>query len=260
MRRRAHIRRRYRVDVHSRSRAFDSLWFGIVAVLAGILLTLDNLGFIDARVFFRWWPALFIWAGVSVALKGRPVFGLIVGLFGFFLLLDNLNYIDLDFSDLWPLVLILLGVKVIWRHREERGGEGMGSEVNRGESGPASSGEEASTAWTSDDSIISAVAILGGVDRKCSSQGFKGGQLTAVMGGCEIDLREASIVDSPAVIDVFALWGGVELAVPEDWTVTMKTQPIMGGISDRTTAPRGGSDKNLILKGTVVMGGLEVKN
>ena len=111
-----------------------------------------------------------------------------------------------------------------------------------------------------EESTINAVAVLGGVDRNCSSQDFTRGQLTAIMGGCEIDLREASIVTSPAVIDIFALWGGVELMVPEDWTVTMKIQPILGGVSDRTTAPRGGSDKNLVLEGTVVMGGLEVKN
>ena len=40
----------------------------------------------------------------------------------------------------------------------------------------------------------------------------------------------------------------------------MKIQPILGGVSDRTTAPKGGSEKNLVLEGTVVMGGLEVKN
>ena len=257
MRRRAHIRRSYRAEVHSPTQ----LWFGIVAVLAGILLTLDNLGFINARLFFRWWPALFIWAGINLAVrKDRPLAGSIFALLGLFLLLDNLNYIDLDFSDLWPLVLILLGVKIIWRHREERDGEDTRSGANPDGSVPSSGGEERSTGWTSEDATINAVAILGGVDRKCSSQRFKGGQLTSVMGGCEIDLREASIVDSPAVIDVFALWGGVELTVPEDWTVTMKTQPIMGGISDKTTAPKGGSEKNLILKGSVVMGGLEVSN
>ena len=259
MRRRAHIRRRFRAEVHSPSRAFDSLWFGMVAVLGGTLLTLDNLGFIDARLFFRWWPALFIWAGVSVARKGRPWAGSILGLFGFFLLLDNLNYIDLDFSDLWPVVLILLGVKVIWRNREEREERSTAAILDESVSG-SSDDPEPTASTQSEEPTINAVGVLGGVDRKCSSQAFEGGQLTAVMGGCEIDFREASILNSPAVIDVFALWGGVELIVPEDWTVTMKTQPIMGGISDRTTAPRGGSDKNLILTGTVVMGGLEVKN
>ena len=179
MRRRAHIRRSYRAEVHSPTQ----LWFGIVAVLAGILLTLDNLGFIDARLFFRWWPALFIWAGINLAVrKDRPLAGSIFALLGLFLLLDNLNYIDLDFSDLWPLVLILLGVKIIWRHREERDGEDTRSGANPDGSVPSSGGEERSTGWTSEDATINAVAILGGVDRKCSSQRFKGGQLTSVMG------------------------------------------------------------------------------
>ncbi len=255
---RRHVRRSFRAEVHSPSQ----LWFGIVAVLAGGLLTLDNLGYIDARLFFRLWPVLFIWAGVSLATqKGRPLAGSIFGLFGICVLLNNLGYIDLDFSDLWPLVLILLGVKVIFRHREERLWDGERSERRGDEFTPGLSSEEESTnSMGTEESTIHAVAVLGGVERNCSSQDFTHGQLTAIMGGCEIDLREASIVTSPAVIDVFALWGGVELMVPEDWTVTMKIQPILGGVSDRTTAPKGGSEKNLVLEGTVVMGGLEVKN
>ena len=212
--RREHVRRRFRAEVHSPSQ----LLLGIVAVLAVVLLTLDNLGFIDARLFFRLWPVLFIWAGVSLATqKGRPLAGSIFALFGFCVLLNNLGYIDLDFSDLWPLVLILLGVKVIFRHREERLGEQQPSERRSDEFTSGSSGEgESTTSMGTEESTISAVAVLGGVDCNCSSQDFTRGQLTAVMGGCEIDLREASIATSPAVIDILALWGGVELMVPED--------------------------------------------
>ena len=62
------------------------------------------------------------------------------------------------------------------------------------------------------------MAVLGGGSRGNNSRSFQGGELTAVLGGCDIDLRQAAI-DGEAVIDVFAICGGIEIRVPEDWTI-----------------------------------------
>ena len=83
----------------------------------------------------------------------------------------------------------------------------------RGCAGGAAAAERSTDA----NSTISGVAVLGGGHRGNNSRSFRGGELTAVMGGCEIDLRQAAI-EGEAVIDVFALWGGIEIRVPEDWT------------------------------------------
>ena len=223
----------------SRFRNSSHLWFGIIAIIAGVLFTLDNLDVLDARMFFRLWPTLFILAGLNLLFNSqrRRFTGSVFLILGLLLLLDNLDYIDFDASDLLPLLLVLLGVRVTQRHR------------SRDEPVPSDA-----------DSTITAAGVLSGVERTCSSQDFKGGQLTAFMGGCEIDLREASIASGPAVIDIFVMWGGVELKVPEDWRVTTETQPILGGVVDRTRAPKGGSEKSLILKGSAIMGGVEVRN
>ena len=101
---------------------------------------------------------------------------------------------------------------------------------------------------------------MGGIVRNNDSQNFKGGELTAVMGGCEIDLRRASIAGGEAQIEIFAFWGGVEIKVPEDWSVTNKVVPIMGGIDDKSVPPKGGATKRLILTGYAIMGGAEIKN
>ena len=80
------------------------------------------------------------------------------------------------------------------------------------------------------------------------------------MGGCEIDLRQASIEPgTEAVIDVFALWGGIEIKVPDDWTVVTRVTPLMGGVEDKTRVPQT-TDKRLVVNGFVVMGGVVVKN
>jgi hypothetical protein len=103
------------------------------------------------------------------------------------------------------------------------------------------------------------MAVMGAVMRGNNSHVFRGGDLTAVMGGCELDLRHAAI-DGEAVIDVFALWGGIEIRVPEDWSIESRVVPIMGGVEDKTRPPQGASRHRLVLRGFVVMAGVEIKN
>jgi hypothetical protein len=80
------------------------------------------------------------------------------------------------------------------------------------------------------------------------------------MGGVELDLRNAQIKEGEeAVLDTFALWGGVEITVPENWRVVGQVMPLMGGFENKTRAS-GASGPVLIVKGTAVMGGVEVKN
>jgi hypothetical protein len=108
---------------------------------------------------------------------------------------------------------------------------------------------------------FSALAIMGGVSRRSSSQAFQGADLTAVMGGCEIDLRQASIAQgTEATIEVFAFWGGIEIQVPEDWTVVTRVMPLMGGVEDKTRVLPGAYEKRLVVRGIVVMGGAGIKN
>ena len=110
------------------------------------------------------------------------------------------------------------------------------------------------------DSAISGTAVLSGIRRTSSSQDFRGGELTAIMGGCEIDLRQASIKEGDAVIDVFAFWGGIDLKVPLDWSVVVQGTPLLGGFDDKTRPPQGGSSKRLVIKGYAIMGGVEISN
>jgi predicted membrane protein len=79
------------------------------------------------------------------------------------------------------------------------------------------------------------------------------------MGGCEIDLRQAAI-DGEAVIEVFALWGGIEIKVPEDWTIGSRVVPILGGFEDKTRPQRGAAAHRLLIRGFAIMGGIEIKN
>jgi predicted membrane protein len=108
------------------------------------------------------------------------------------------------------------------------------------------------------DTSFSNTAILTGIDRRITSPEFQSGDASAFMGGMKLDFRDATMKGNEATLDVSAIMGGVEIRIPRDWTVVNRVTPILGGIDDHTRST--GSDKRLIIEGTVLMGGLEIKN
>ncbi len=101
---------------------------------------------------------------------------------------------------------------------------------------------------------------MGGFERRVNSQAFRGGEITAVMGGCSLDMRSCVMQpEGEAVINVFAFWGGVTIKCPPDWTVVLQGTPIMGGFEDKTIQPPHGA-KRLVIRGYAIMGGVEVRN
>jgi predicted membrane protein len=218
--------------------------FGLMIVVLGVLFTLDNLDLIRAADYLRYWPAGLVAVGLLKLYHAlRDGHGWIGGLIfigvGAWMLLNGILYFTFSTRELLPLVLVGFGGYLVWRgfggQRRERVSDGQSS--------------------------FSALAIMGGVARRSSSQTFAGADLTAVMGGCEIDLRQASIAPgTEAVIDVFAFWGGIDIKVPDDWTVVMRAMPLMGGVEDKTRAPQGSTVKRLVVRGIVVMGGVSIKN
>ena len=227
----------------SRPRVSVQALFGVMVIAVGVLFTLDNFDIIDAREVLQYWPAGLVAVGLlKLYHASRGGQGWLGGLFfvsiGAWMLIEQVVYFRIDMRQVAPLFLVFLGGYLVWRgfggRRPEQASDGQ--------------------------STFSALAIMGGVVRRSSSQTFRGADLTAVMGGCEIDLRQASITaGTEAVIDVFAFWGGIDLRVPADWTIVTRVVPIMGGVEDKTHAPAT-ADKRLVLRGVAVMGGVSVKN
>jgi predicted membrane protein len=222
-------------------RLTPQLLMGAIIIAIGALFTLDNLGLVDARQYLRYWPAALIFVGALKVWQSRGGGGAFGGLLfivaGAWLLLETFRIVTISFVDLWPLILVFFGASLVWRGL--RGGrDRVGADGH---------------------STVSAIAVLAGVHRGNNSRAFRGGDLTAIMGGCEIDLRQAAI-DGDAVIDVFAMWGGIELKVPEDWTVASRVVPILGGFEDKTRPQRGAATHRLLIRGFAIMGGIEVKN
>ncbi len=219
---------------------------GIGVILFGSLLLLDNMGILDAYQYLRYWPVILIVLGLMKVVQsystGGRFWGLTLVLIGSLLLLRNLDLATVGIRDLWPLLLILLGVSLV----------GGGARKFR-----PLIGERLAGAMNSD---VGCFAFLGGSKRASSAKDFRGAEMTAIMGGCEVDLRQADIEGPEAVISTFALWGGIEIQVPRTWSVVVQGFPFLGGFEDKTLQPTGPNPKRLIVRGTAVMGGVEISN
>jgi predicted membrane protein len=220
--------------------------FGLVVVSMGVLFLLDNLGILNAYDWWRYWPIALILIGLGKLPAARTTpdrLGAAMWLLaGIVLLAHTQDWFDFDLWELWPIFLILVGIRLIW------GARGRSHAV-------------AATPIPGDmNSYFKGFAFMSGWERRVTSQQFTGGEASAVMGGGEIDLREARIATSPAVIDVFAMWGGIDIRVPGDWTVVNEVQAILGGVEDSRKERGNDPSKQLIVKGFVVMGGIEIKN
>ena len=222
-------------------RGFGTAILGIGVLAVGAILLLDNFGFTVAEDLFAYWPVLLILVGIShfVRPEGsrRYLAGSIFIAIGVIILLSNLGVINFDIWDLWPVILVIAGLSLILKPFRRRG-------VTIGE----------------DTGVFEATAILGGADRRLSAADFQGGDAIAIMGGCEIDLRDCGSEGGPAEIDTFAFWGGIEIRVPDDWDVQVKGLALLGGYSDMTRTAEGEGRKILVITGSAIMGGVEIKN
>ena len=228
------------------NRALGQIVVGLLVVAMGVLFLLDNLGYVGLRHALSFWPVAFIVAGASMLVSQEERNGHVSGLaligVGLLLLLKHMGLIDLSWNMVWPVLLILAGGLILFRT--------MG--------GARSTRVSLDKAGATPDNSIDITAILGGVERRVATQDFRGGEISALLGGCELDLRECSIVQE-AVINVFTVCGGISIKVPVDWTVVLDGVPVAGGFSQKTVAAQG-SGKRLLITGYAIMGGVEVRN
>lgn len=217
---------------------------GLVIVGFGLLLTADNLGYADAGHVIRYWPLILVAFGLAKLLQSDTtsgkVFGGLLIVAGGWTTAEEFFGVTLDIDRWWPLFLIGLGALIISRAFR---GDRLSDLTN---------------ASSSADAAISEFAFWSGKVRRNASPAFRRADVTAIMGGVELDLRSAGTGGQEAIIDVFVWWGGVEITVPPDWAVSNQVVAIMGGADDKSTGTQDARNR-LVVRGFVVMGGVEIK-
>jgi Cell wall-active antibiotics response 4TMS YvqF/Domain of unknown function (DUF5668) len=215
---------------------------GLALIGLGVVFLLDRAGTVDAGdLIGDWWPVAIIVLGL-VQLAERPpsIVGpaIVMGAGAILLLFTTDVLEDSAWNFVWPAVLIAIGVVILVR----RGGDRL----------PLGTGED----------VVRASGIFGGPEVSSSSERFRGASLTAILGGVELDLRQARPAPEGATVSATAAFGGVEILVPRGWRVTTGGTPIFGGIEDKTDrdvdlrpdAP------SLHVDAVALFGGVEIKH
>lgn len=221
---------------------------GLAIIALGVAWTLDNVHVRIAhevwRVAWRFWPLALVAIGIANIAQAKTWAGYAGGLIwllaGAWLLGQRLGIIHVSIWAMWPLALVAFGGWILLNGIRPPG------TARRGPSGS--------------DDTIGAVAVMSGVKRQSASPDFRGGDLIAFMGGATIDLRDATIASGEARLEVFAMWGGIEVFVPKGWAVEARVFPFMGGVEDNTTRPTAEVPPRLVVRGLVIMGGVEIKH
>ena len=253
---------------------------GVLLVVAGLLVLGRKMGLPIPEWVFTWQMALIV-IGALLLIKSnfKNAGGFIMIFVGSIFMIDQF-VTSIDLHDyILPIVLIGAGIIFIIRpkpgHHDFRFG-GLQGRFNRMDRRwQQSSGfneynnkfsdlseDTAAKNYTSDDAeYLEVNAVFGGVKKMILSKNFKGGEINTFMGGAEINMLQADVV-MPVVLEVNNVFGGTKLVLPSNWDVKSELTTVFGGVEDKRSINAATPDRNkvIVLKGTCVFGGLEIRN
>lgn len=255
--------------MHKPQRSLPGLWPGLVLVSLGAGLLARELGLLPPGVgIVDFWPLLVVAFGVSQLVHARGAFSAFFALgftaLGGVLLAGNLGFGEFTATRYWPALLILLGLSFLFGGWRGRGRRGRTPPAPRFEGAPPprfdGSGGEAYLVVTDEHRLVRSV-IMAGAQIRVDSQAWKGGDVSAVAAGVEIDFRYARMAEATAILHLDVVMAGVEIRVPDTWHVKCEISPVLGGVEDSTRPTQGDSAApELRIIGSVVLGGINVRN
>jgi len=229
--------------------------FGFFIILAGLLLLAFNFDILPygwKHVIFSWQILLIVIGVISIFGNDSRMPGMILILIGGFFLIPEIFVMHISFTRLfWPMILIIIGVMILskrringkWRQKfEHKFGQ---TDIPLPEEG-----------------YINEENIFSGSKHRVTNQVFRGGKITNVFGGSEIDLTQATLAEGKTELTIECIFGGVTLIVPADWKVVLNISAVLGGFSDKRIVVKEPIDPNkvLIIRGSAIFGGGEIKS
>ena len=221
----------------------SSIVWGLILIIAGVVVALNVLKITDIDIFFEGWWTLFIIVPCAIGLfnkddKTGNIIGLVIGICLFLGCRDILNF-DLIWKLLVPFIIVCIGLRMILKGvLGDKGNEMMnklkqdGKQIKRG------------------------FAVFSGCDINYDNEVFEGAELTALFGGVECNLKNA-VIEKDCVIRASAIFGGIDILVPDYVNVKINSNCLFGGIANETAfhpdAP------TIYITGTCMFGGMEIK-
>jgi len=217
---------------------------GFCIIVFALLLIMDSMGVSILHRILGNWPLALIIFGVAILYgpeksENHTAPYILIGL-GIFIYLQRFGLFNIHWGEMFvPIILLIIGYHFLKPHLRK------------------------SHRQVSDENNIDVFSILGGGEFNTRSDNLGNGHVVCILGGADIDIREADMEGDVIEIDILAFMGGAEIKVPLHWQVSVKAIPLLGGVSNQTTCmaerlqlPK----KTLIVSGLAIMGGIDVRN
>ena len=218
---------------------------GVFLIILGVILGGNALGLFDINVFFKGWWTLFIIIPCLIGLfndndKKGNLIGLIIGVL---LLLACRKVIDFDiiWKLLLPIIIIIIGLSLVFKNA-------FSTEVNQ-------KINKLNKKINDKDGYC---ATFSGQEIKLDKETFNGTNINAIFGGITLDLRDA-VIKNDVVINTSSIFGGIDLIVPDDVKIKIRSNSIFGGVSNKKKNSSVESGKVIYVNATCIFGGVEIK-
>jgi len=221
----------------------NNVIWGVLLIAAGLIFALNAMNVTNIDVFFDGWWTLFIIVPCGVGLiTEREKTGNLIGVgIGVFLLLCCQDV--LSFSLVWklllPAVIVIIGLKMVFSGF-------FGNKAN----------EIITQLKENGNTPKVGCAVFSGCNISYDSEIFESAELTAVFGGVECDLRKA-VIEKDCAINASAIFGGIDILVPDNINVKVSSTCVFGGVSNKTVVHK--DSPTIYISGICMFGGVEIK-
>lgn len=219
-----------------------SIW-GVLLIILGLVLGLNALDITDINLFFDGWWTFFIIIPSFINLfnekedKTGNLIGLSIGI-GLLLASQNIIRFDLIFKLIIPFILIIIGLSFLF-------GNNIKKKITE------------KVKNTNNDDLENIVAIFSEQRIEKGTEQFKGANLDVVFGGITLDLRNAKL-DKETIIKASSIFGGIDILLPDDVNVELKTTPIFGSVSNKLRNNKD-NKKTIYIDAFCLFGGVDIK-
>lgn len=223
----------------------SNIMWGLILIIIGVILGGNALDIFNINLFFDGWWTLFIIVPTFIGLvterdKTGNIIGLIIGL----LLLLSCRGL-FDFKLIWklifPLIFVIIGLSLIFKNNINKEVSEKIKKLNEN--------------LSSNDGYT---ATFSGQNLNFDGEEFKGSNLNAIFGGIKLDLRN-SIINEDIVINASSIFGGIDIYIPDNCKVKIKSNSIFGGVSNNKKCNVDDNSYTIYINASCMFGGVEIK-
>ncbi len=213
---------------------------GIILIAVGIIFALNTLNITNVNIFFDGWWTLFIIVPCFIGLftekdKVGNLMGILLGAVLLLACQDIINF-DLLWKLLVPAVIVVMGIKLV-----------LGGILKSKKNAPPKVSQSQKN-----------FAVFSGNDVDFSGESFDGGDYIAIFGGIEVHLENA-IIDHDVTVNATAIFGGIDIFLPENVKVKVSSASVFGGVGNERKGKTSDSSVTVYINGSGIFGGVDVK-